>query len=198
MLSGKKDKAECTVCKTIFEVKPYKIKKGEGKYCGQECYSKYQRRNRIEAECSICRKFFSMGYAEGVKRLQESKSGKIFCSQECWCKYNRGENVYNYNKDRVLQEQIRGSYKATEWKKLVLFKDGFTCVKCDNIENLEVHHIKEFSKILEDNNIKSIEKALRCEELWDVNNGTTLCVECHAKEHPDIGIIQMRANILKN
>jgi hypothetical protein len=32
---------------------------------------------------------------------------------------------------------------------------------------------------LEKNNIKTLEDALDCEELWSVDNGTTLCRVCH-------------------
>ena len=33
--------------------------------------------------------------------------------------------------------------------------------------------------ILKDNNIKIFEDAEKCNELWDINNGITLCVGCH-------------------
>ena len=46
---------------------------------------------------------------------------------------------------------------------------------------LECHHIKPFSIILSDNNITSINDALKCNELFDINNGQTLCKECHKK-----------------
>jgi len=35
------------------------------------------------------------------------------------------------------------------------------------------------SIILEDNEIKNIDDALGCEELWNINNGRTLCHPCH-------------------
>ena len=41
------------------------------------------------------------------------------------------------------------------------------------------HHPKMFSIILEEYNIRSIEDALACEELWNINNGRTLCGMCH-------------------
>ena len=34
---------------------------------------------------------------------------------------------------------------------------------------------------MRDNNIKTLEEAIRCPELWDINNGRTLCNTCHNK-----------------
>lgn len=34
-------------------------------------------------------------------------------------------------------------------------------------------------KIQEENNIKTLEDAENCEELWNINNGRTLCRNCH-------------------
>lgn len=48
---------------------------------------------------------------------------------------------------------------------------------------LTVHHVKELSKIIVDNKIKNLEQALKCEEIWNINNGKVLCRFCHDKEH---------------
>ena len=53
---------------------------------------------------------------------------------------------------------------------------------CDKIEkSLHAHHIKKFSKIIKEFNIKILEDAINCKELWDINNGITLCKKCHEK-----------------
>jgi len=40
---------------------------------------------------------------------------------------------------------------------------------------------KKFSDIINNNNITTMEAALECSELWNLNNGITLCEDCHNK-----------------
>ena len=82
-----------------------------------------------------------------------------------------------------LAGRIRNCFKCRQWKSDVFTRDDFTCQDCgDNISgNLETHHIKSFSSILQKYEITTLEQALECEELWDINNGITLCEECHKK-----------------
>jgi hypothetical protein len=36
-----------------------------------------------------------------------------------------------------------------------------------------------FSEILKEYNVKTLDDAHKCKELWDINNGRTLCINCH-------------------
>lgn len=70
------------------------------------------------------------------------------------------------------REKIRNSFELKEWRKNVLKRDRFTCKmpSCGQVGgNLEVHHIKKFSKYPE----------LR----YEINNGITLCKKCHKSIH---------------
>jgi len=84
-------------------------------------------------------------------------------------------------------ERIRKSFKYRQWRSDIFTRDSFTCQDCGlhsglgKTVYLEAHHIKQFSKIIEENNIKILEQALNCEELWNINNGRTLCKKCHNK-----------------
>jgi len=67
-----------------------------------------------------------------------------------------------------------------QWKSDVFTRDNFTCQMCYTRGGyLHAHHIKSFAIIMKENNIKSVEEALKCVELWNINNGQTLCLDCH-------------------
>ena len=92
----------------------------------------------------------------------------------------RGMKPWNYEGKTILQEQIRKCFEYRQWRSDVFTRDNFTCQRCGKHgEKLNVDHIKEFAIILKENNIKSLKEALNCEELWNINNGRTLCIECH-------------------
>jgi len=80
-----------------------------------------------------------------------------------------------------LVEQIRRCYKYRQWRSDVFTRDDFTCVLCERRGgDIEAdHYPKEFSDIFYENQITSLEEALTCEELWNINNGRTLCKGCH-------------------
>jgi hypothetical protein len=79
----------------------------------------------------------------------------------------------------TLCRAIRTSYDYTKWKKEVWNNSPKKCKICGRTENLEIDHIKKFKFILIDNNIKNLDDARKCEELWNVNNGRILCRSCN-------------------
>lgn len=80
-----------------------------------------------------------------------------------------------------LQDRIRKSIEYKQWRKTVYERDNYICQKCGKNGRLEAHHIKSFSKIISENNIKTLEEAILCKELWNIENGETLCKSCHKK-----------------
>ena len=80
-----------------------------------------------------------------------------------------------------LQDKIRKSDKYSAWRLSIFVRDNFTC-PCGQVgRKLVADHIKPFALILQENKIKTFEEALVCEDLWDTNNGRTLCYSCHFK-----------------
>ena len=83
-----------------------------------------------------------------------------------------------------LYLQIRHHFKSRQWVSDVFHRDDFTCQECfERGGKLNCHHIKHFSEIIKENKIKTLEEALDCEELWNLNNGVTLCYNCHKTKH---------------
>ena len=82
-----------------------------------------------------------------------------------------------------LRKQIRECFKYRQWRSDVFTRDNFTCQDCNKRGGwIEAHHVlKSFADILIDNKIKTLEDAINCEEMWNINNGRTLCENCHKK-----------------
>lgn len=81
-----------------------------------------------------------------------------------------------------LFQKIRGCSKMTHWRRAVLGRGKNVCAECFATNTkVQVDHIKSLAIIVQTNNIETLEQALLCEELWDVNNGRILCVTCHKK-----------------
>ncbi len=84
----------------------------------------------------------------------------------------------------ILTNQIRHNFKYRQWRSDVFTRDDYTCQECNKRgDKLNAHHFpKRFSAILKEYNIINLERALCCEELWNINNGITLCEKCHRKK----------------
>lgn len=85
-----------------------------------------------------------------------------------------------------LYDQIRGMQENRNWRRKVLDRDNNACVLCGSSERLNADHIKSFAATIKENNITERQQAAGCVELWDINNGRTLCESCH-KQTPSYG-----------
>jgi hypothetical protein len=85
----------------------------------------------------------------------------------------------------LLKLKIRNTTQYLNWRLSILKRDNFTCRIChDSVKDnkslgLEVHHAKSFNDICKENNVSTVEQALQCKELWNVNNGISICYGCH-------------------
>ncbi len=91
-----------------------------------------------------------------------------------------GSNHYLWNGKTPLAEQIRKCIEYRQWRSDIFTRDDFTCQQCGmRGGRLHADHIKQFAFILSENNISSLDEAIECSELWNLNNGRTLCKDCH-------------------
>ena len=144
---------------------------------------------------------------EYKEKLSKAHKGKKFSNEHKKkisknnCLYWLGKKRYKETKEKIskalkgkknhfwkggitpLRTLVRSCFKYRQWRSDIFTKDNFTCVLCRKRGGwLEVdHYPKRFSKILDEYQIKSLEEAINCEELWNINNGRTLCLKCHNK-----------------
>lgn len=148
----------CPICGKEFRaVDDYRSRRQ--KYCSKECWSN---RGTVTKECKYC----------GKKIITYKSSGKVYCNQNC-----RDADYRNFTGEKARAWQggktkkakcIRTSAAYREWRTAVFERDGYTCQMCGaKGVYLEAHHIKA----------QSIYPELR----FDIDNGMTLCKECHKK-----------------
>lgn len=94
-----------------------------------------------------------------------------------------GERHFNWKGGVTsLNHKIRNCFQYRQWRSDCFQRDDYTCQDCNQRGGkLEVDHIKTYSSIMRENDIKTMREAEVCEELWNINNGRTLCVPCHRK-----------------
>ena len=121
---------------------------------------------------------------ETKKKISEAQKGE---KGNNWEKRGKNSNSYR-NGLTPLYLQIRHCFKSQQFSYDCYIRDNYACQKCKERGGiLCVHHIKSFSDIIEENNIKSLEEAEMCNELWDVRNGIVFCKEDHKVFHEIFG-----------
>ncbi len=160
----------CLVCGKKFRaIKDYKEKKQ--KYCSKGCWSK---RATIIKKCKYCN-----------KNIKTSKSiNKKYCNNKCrdmdYRERLKGKNAPAWKGGKTKESKCMRTRKAYRvWRESVFKRDDWTCQRGGaKGVYLEAHHIKEISKFPE--------------LIYDVDNGETLCLGCHQKEHPNTKLNRKR------
>lgn len=139
---------------------------------------------QITLTCQGCNKTF---------QVDQYRSKAKTCSMECNKSYRRTKDFrmklsevqrakipQEISSTKFVRSMIRTCSRYAIWREQILAKNDFTCQGCGvRGGTLHVDHIDPFLAVCLRNKIDSYEKALACEELWDVNNGRTLCLACH-------------------
>lgn len=88
-------------------------------------------------------------------------------------------NAWNGGGITPLNQALRTCKKYSQWRAAVLKRDEYKCTECGEGGPFHVDHIKAFAKIIREFNLQSVADGLKCDELWNVENGKTLCIPCH-------------------
>jgi len=201
---GGKVVVKCANCgKEIYRM-PCHIKKHIRLFCNMTCYSEWRKQNLKGEANSFYGKHHSKETKEKISSINKARN------------YS-GENNPNYGnhysketRQRIsethkgllagdknpawkggrtsLSLAIRNSVTYDLWRKAVFHKDKWQCQDCGQIgRKLHVHHLYSFAHLLDDFNIVSKRQAFKIKELWDINNGITLCKKCHKARHKIMG-----------
>lgn len=149
-------------------------------YCNIECRMNYlKQNNNVNTKCDYCNKEIS------IPKARYESLNHHYCSYDCWNKAREKNKLIYKN----LSHYLRSTSKYENWRDSILERDNFQCTKCKSSENLQVHHIYSLYKICQDNNF-DIDKILEDSNFTNINNGVTLCINCHHKVHPWTTIIR--------
>jgi hypothetical protein len=69
----------------------------------------------------------------------------------------------------IVSDDYETQRKLHDWQKSVKKRDDYTCQDCGSTDDINAHHIKKKSKYPE--------------KMFDVDNGVTVCIDCHAERH---------------
>jgi transcription elongation factor Elf1 len=111
----------------------------------------------------------------GVEKVFSLSSIRKGNTKSCGCirvemlKEKVGELNPSWNSELTDEDRIRTRNKTGPWTKAVKKRDGFTCQVCGATEHLIAHHLNSYAK----------NKELR----YDIENGITLCRDCHTDFH---------------
>lgn len=148
-----------------------------------------QSREKVLCRCDECQDTKWIIY-QNLINSNSYKNGKYLCKHCCltifsWMKIRTKENHPNWNPNLTNEERQNqhGIHGIMKWKKSVKKRDNHTCQCCSSKDSLCAHHI---------NNFKNFK-----EQRLDINNGITLCKDCHCLIHKIFGKFTNKENLLE-
>ncbi len=155
------------ICKTCFgKVLIHPYRQDTFKFCSRKCF-----RPSIEAKAKQSKTMKNL-YSDGTK-IGFKKGNR----------YSLGDKNINWKGGITpLNRQIRACGKYEFWRDTIFERDNYICRWCDKRGGyLVVDHIISLGWIIYKNKIKTLKEALKCQELWNTDNGRILCKECHSR-----------------
>lgn len=156
---------KCQYCKGDIIATYSGLNKPDRKYCSIGCSTTVKNKKMVwtderrKKNAIACSKRF-----KGIKNSDETRLRKSLAI--------RGKKHWNWQGGITATHfKERSNLKLKEWRRQVFARDNYTCQKCNSRSQkgcnvyLEAHHIKSWAKYPE----------LR----YDLNNGLTLCKDCH-------------------
>lgn len=162
----------CGKEKQLFDIAKWNRSKRH--YCSRRCSNLMRKGKNLTREHR----------AKVIRTLSRSAmKGKIPWNKGMTFPQKSGKNCHLWKGGITkLAAQIRTSEEYRIWRRKCLERDNFTCTKCGQRGGEKhVDHTIAFCRLLEKFKITSLVQAKKCKGLWNVKNGKTMCVPCHAK-----------------
>ena len=187
---------ECVLCAKPLYRRPFEMAKTRYAAC-MGCRSEAQ---KIVGVTDRQHAGLRLGRRKGVNNLMgipksEASKRKRSEAMKRWAVENpdkveargaktRGPLNYRWNGgSSKFNTSIRLMHENRKWMDAVKVRDG-ACVRCVSVEDLESHHKTELAVLIERLGIKSRDDVrAHADELWNLDNGETLCRRCHYNEH---------------
>lgn len=166
--------------------KIYPLKVGKCKQCDSDIIAKnssFNKPNRVfcSRRCRTIWQNKNIPQSQHTRNLASIRAKKLFSGIPKTIEHRKKLSIrFKGNRSHFwkggLTDQnrlLRNSFESNLWKKSVLVRDNWTCQSCNIRDNenanrqLTTHHIKSW--------------AMHKDERFNVDNGITLCKECHKK-----------------
>jgi len=175
-----KIKTKCKHCDKDIERYPKAILPN-GNFCSHSCRMKAQVHTSERKE-HMSNLMTGSGNPMYNVKCTEQRREKVRKSNQG---INMGVNNGNWNGGTSkLTKLIRSIWEYSNWRHIIFERDDYKCLECGGACNeLNAHHLKPLQVIMDEYNIDSVASARGCKELWNSNNGITLCRDCHIELH---------------
>lgn len=180
---------KCEVCEKPLYRRPSDLKKFSG-VCCIDCRSAYYKSKPISPNLELGRQkgMNKKGHTNTPEeKAKRSKTLRQFYIDNPEVAQERGKKLraelhYRWNGGiSKLNKSIRTMTENRRWMEAVKKRDG-KCLFCGSTDELEADHIKPLAEILTEYEITDREQARECKELWNLDNGRTLCRKCHSEK----------------
>ncbi len=176
---------KCSICEKPLYRRPSEFKNCR-EFCCIGCRSELYKKRKPSPNLELGRQkgLIRRGHKNTLnERRKRSESAKLFWQTHPEALKRRGLKRRRENKITPLYLEIRTSPENRRWINKTMKRDVGVCQVCGDVENIEVHHKIKFAHLVKTFQIKTIDDAVGCKALWDINNGFVVCRRCHYALH---------------